>query len=252
MILKEYAAALIGLGFIYFIAIRLSKYLNNKKKALITFIIGLVMTIVLVGCTIYDNINITVLPTFSFTEVYYVFLIVSIVYMITIPSIFLAIGCSRHEKFKNYYYKIKKEKEKIKPTINDEKENVYVVIKHNGNFLLKENIVSGNKKYSGIIEKLNKNILFHDEMIKNFIEKYELNKYDAHNIIECKIVGEALVKGKVDLRYYCYVIDISSKNEKLKEFYEVSPYDLVKYEMTDFDKQILFHIVLRDYFKIEL
>lgn len=247
-VLKEYGAAILSFGLIYFIAIRLFKNQNCMRKALFTFIIGFVLTLLFVIGTIYDYNNITILPNFSFFEKYYAFLIVSVLMMIIIPGIYLLLGKSRHQRFKSFQYKIKKQKEKVVPTIKDYKGVVYLIFKNENNFLLE------NKKdlYCGIIRNLNSNILFHDEMVKQIINEYEIKEDNPNNVIDIKLCGEVKTSTKKDLHYFCYTVDIKNIPESLKEFKSINPYELVNYNLDDLNKQILYHMILRDYFDIKL
>ena len=117
--LKNAGAALIGLGFIYFVVIRLFTNFNHLKKSLVALIVGLVQTAIIVIAIILDGFNYPLDLTHLW---YYAFLIVSVLLMIAIPIIYLAIGKSRHQQFRNYHIKIVNEKKKEKPTIRDKEE----------------------------------------------------------------------------------------------------------------------------------
>lgn len=246
--LKNAGAALIGLGFIYFVVIRLFTNFNHLKKSLVALIVGLVQTAIIVIAIILDGFNYPLDLTHLW---YYAFLIVSVLLMIVIPIIYLAIGKSRHQRFRNYHLKIKKQQEKVVPTIKEKDEYVYYVFKCKEHYLLKSKVVEGNKLYYSEQEKLNK-IIFHDEMINNLIEKYQLNVFNKENVILTEQIGEVLVKGKKDKHFYCYLIEIEESVDTLNEYEMISAYDLFRYNMEDFDKKILFHIILKEKFKIEM
>lgn len=246
--LKTAGAAVIGLGFIYFVIIRLCTNFNHLKKALVALIVGIVQTLIIVIAIILDGFN----YPFDLTHLwYYAFLIISVLFMIIIPIIFLAIGKSRHQQFRNYHLKIKKQKEKVAPTIKDKDEYVYYVFKCKEHYLLKSKVVEGNKVYYSEQERLNK-IIFHDEMINNLISKYQLNFFNKENVIGINQIGEVLVKAKKDKHFYCYLIEIEESVDTLNEYEMISAYDLFRYNMEDFDKQILFHMILKEKFKIEM
>ncbi len=251
-LLKEYGAAILGIGFIFFLVIRIQNNANYKKKAFAALITGVVITFILITLISIDILTSDDIyrfyPDFAFTKdffYYYAFLFTSVLMTIIIPLIFFFMGKSRHQQFKSFSYKIEKEKMEAKPTIKDEIESVYVVIRHNGNYLLRRN---NDDTYSGIVRRLMGSTIFHDEMIKKVMNEFEL---DEDNVTY-NFAGEAkLIKGK-DIHYYCYTIDINEVNESLRDYYEISAYDLINYNMNEIDKQIIYHIILREKFKIEV
>lgn len=247
LFLRHAGAALIGLGFIHFVVLRLCNNINNVKRALVSLIVGIVETIIIVVGILVDNYK---LPFFE-NLYYYAFLIVSILLMIVVPIVNFAIGKSRHQQFRNYHIKIVNEKKKEKPTIRDKEEYVYYIFKYNDYILLKKKVNDGKNYYYGEVVKLDK-IIFHDEMIKEIINKYKLEEYNEDNVIDAKQIGEALKVGKKDKHYYCYMIEINDMVSALEEFELVSVYDLFRYNLEDFDKQIIFNLILREPFKIEV
>ena len=246
--LRYAGAALIGLGFIYLIVIRLFNNFNHVKKALVAFITGIILTLAIVVGIIIDDFNLKL----SLKNLwYYAFLIVSILMMLIIPTVLFVLGKSRHQQFRNYHNKIAKQKQKVTPTIKDKEEYVYYVFKCKDHYLLKAKMVDGTEYYYSESVKLNK-ILFHDEMVKELINKYDLCEYNANNVLEAKQIGEALIKGKKDKHYYCYLIELDDKVKSLDDYEMISAYDLFRYNMEDFDKKVLFHIILKEPFNVEM
>ena len=75
--LKTAGAAVIGLGFIYFVIIRLCTNFNHLKKALVALIVGIVQTLIIVIAIILDGFN----YPFDLTHLwYYAFLIILILF----------------------------------------------------------------------------------------------------------------------------------------------------------------------------
>ena len=246
--LRYAGAAIIGLGFIYFVIIRLFNNFNNIKKALVALVVGIVLTLIIVIGILIDNYNLQ----FNLKNLwYYSFLIVNILMMITIPTVLYFVGKSRHQQFRNYHIKIVKEKQKVIPTIKEKEEYVYYVFKCKDHYLLKKKMLDSNEIYYSETVKLNK-ILFHDEMIKELINKYNLCEFNPDNVLSANQIGEALVKGKKDKHYYCYLIELNDKVKSLEDYEMISAYDLFRYNMEDFDKKILFHMILKETFKIEM
>lgn len=244
--LKEASAAFVGFGFIYFIVLRLCKYLNNKKRALVSFILGLILSIACVVGIVVDDIypKITIDTLF-----YYAYLIVSVLMMIIIPVVYLVRAKSRNERFRNYHQKIIKDKEKqAVKTIKDKEEYVFYLFKYDDKILLKKRNINSHEMYYSETIKLDK-ILFHDEMINELLKKFNLSEDVISNY---DMYGCALLKDKLDKHYYCYMIEINQINESFEDFEMVSVYDLFRYEMDDFNKKIIFHLILKEKFDIEI
>lgn len=244
-LIKLYGAALIGYGFIFFVVLRFYKTVNYKRKALASFITGVVLIgITIIGiCFDASNTN-TTLPGFSFIEPYYVFLIVSLLMSIVISLVYLVLGLTRHQRFA-YFNSVSKNKIKVEPTIKDKKEFVYVVFSYENNILLKKD----NDYYTSCTVQLNKKILFHDEMITQIIKDLEIGELEEASYKE---IGKVLVEGKINKQYYCYNIIVDKLNPKFSEYNAVSAYDLVNYNLGELDKQILYHFILKDYFDITI
>ena len=250
-LIKLYGAALIGYGFVFFVVLRLCNTSNCKRKALASLITGVVLvSFTILGIVIDTNKQGAILVGFSFIEPYYVFLIASILLTIVITSIYFILGFTRHQKFTYFKPKIKVNKVKVSPTIKDKKEFVYVVFSKENNILLKKDNIKGEDYYTGLIVPLNKKILFHDEMINQVMKDYDIEADDSFTPF--KEIGEVLVEGKIDRHYYCYNIIVEELNQKLNEYEEISAYDLVNYNLSELDKQILYHYILKDHFDIKI
>ena len=251
-LLKLYGAGLLGYGFIFFVVLRLYNSKNYLRMALASFITGFVLILLTVGAIAFDSFRKGALIVgYSLIEPYYVFFNVSVLLTLIITLIFFIMGKVRRQSFRSFYYKVKKTV-KVQPTIKDKKDFVCVVFKHNDNFLLRKIKIDNEDYYTVLIEKLNNKIVFHDEMIKHIIGEYNIRE-DSHNHeANYKLVGEVIKHDKFDNHYYCYVVNVDEIGDKLKEYEEINPYDLMNCKLNDFDKQVLYHIILRDYFKIEL
>lgn len=250
-LIKLYGAALIGYGFIFFVVLRLCNTSNFKRKALASLITGVVLiSLTIVAIVIDTNKQGAIFVDFSFIEPYYVFFLASILLTSVISGIYLILGFTRHQKFAYYKAKIDASKVKVTPTIKDKKEFVYVVFSKGNNILLRKESIKGEDYYSGLSVALNKKILFHDEMIKQIMRDYDIITDDRFTSF--KEIGEVLVEGKIDKHYYCYNVVVDEFNQKLNEFEEISAYDLVNYNLSELDKQILYHYILKDHFDIKL
>ena len=136
-----------------------------------------------------------------------------------------------------------------KPTIKDEVEYLYLAFRYQGNFLLKEvENKDGVSEFGGLVVKFQRNDFFHDEFVKKVIETFELDCMDK------KLAGTVIQKknDKTNNKYYVYDIELNSITSKIDDLKPVSPTVLYGYNMSDFNKQVLFHVILRDYFEIEV
>ena len=86
-------------------------------------------------------------------------------------------------------------------------------------------------------------------MINELLKKFNLSEDVISNY---DMYGCAFLKDKLDKHYYCYMIEINQINESFEEFEMVSVYDLFRYEMDDFNKKIIFHLILKEKFDIEI
>ena len=98
--IKYFGAAIILIGFFYFIFIRAINTKNYKRKSLFVFIAGLVITLMFV-CGMGYDIYKGYFKILKQNIKYFSFLIVSILYMIVIPLIYFILGNSRKQKFQN-------------------------------------------------------------------------------------------------------------------------------------------------------
>ncbi len=244
-LLKLYGGAILGYGFIYFVALRLWRTSNCKKMAIRSLIVGSILSLLTFGGILFDAIrNNSFIVNYSLTEPYFVFINTIVLMTIIISLVFYLLGFRRKQKFVSF--KAPKQ-EAVKPTINDYKDNIIVVFMHNNNFLLDKK----DDLYSTYKEKLNKTI-FHDEAIVKIIGEFDIREVSQHFEIKYESVGEVTVKGKVDNNYYCYKVEVDEIPNKLKDYVEVSPFDLVNYNISELDKQVLYHVVLKEKFKIEM
>ena len=244
-LLKLYGAAFIGYGFIYFVVIRLVFTRNFKKLAFRSFITGLVLSLLTFGGILFDAIkNNSFVVNYNLTEPYFVFMNTIVLMTVIVTTVFFIMGCRRNQRFANM--KMPKV-EKAKPTINDYKDNIIIVFMHNGNFLLKKL----DEEYSTYKERLN-HIHFHDEAVNKIIGDFEIRESSNHFSVNYENVGEVLVKGKVDNKYYCYKIELDEIPKALESYVEVGPFDLFECKLSELDKQVLYHVVLKEKFKIEM
>lgn len=238
--IKYFGAAIILIGFFYFIFIRAINTKNYNRKSLFVFIAGLVITLMFV-CGMGYDIYKGYFKILKQDIKYFSFLIVSILYMIVIPLIYFILGNSRKQKFQNNFKKITSI-----PTIKDKNEFVYIILKSNNSFYLKKIAIKDDFFYQGIIVKFGRKEYFHDEVVKQFILE---NKLD---IVSYRYIGKAIKKNKVDNVYYCYRVLLNDIPTCLNNYELIDAYKLLSTNLHEDDKKILFTSVVNEDFNIEL
>lgn len=247
MTLKLIGAAIILIGFIYFILVRAISTKNYKRKSLYMFIAGMVIVLFLVGGIVYDKLaNKPLYPNGKYDLAYFAFLIVASVFMLFFTIFYFVKGCTMRQRFK-YGFGYKEVKVKQTPTVKEKKGYVYIIFKYNNNYLLKKEINKDNvAEYSSLTVKFTHNDFFHDDVIRHTIDDMNLN------VEHYSLVGTATKKDKKDDVYYCYVVDLNEKNDSLNDYEEFDSYQILNINIKDMDKEILFTSIIQDDFKIEL
>jgi len=252
-LLKACGAAFIGYLMIFFIALRIQNNSNNMKKALLSLFLGLGILSLNIIAVVLDYL------LYGFQEdyleamsPYFGFPIMALVFVIVVPLVFFIIGKKNNQKLSNSHTKLQKEikrnEEKPKPVLKDEIEYLYLALKYDDKFYLKEVEVNGNKEYGGLAIKFPSDEYFHDEFIKEVIQSFGLDVTSYH------LAGTAIQKknDSKNIKYYVYQIDLYSITDKINDLVGVSPVVLYGFNLSEMNKKILFHVVLRDYFEIEL
>lgn len=228
-LLKIFGGALLMFSFIYFILIRAINTKNYKRKSLYIFISGMILVLFFVGGLVYDIIK-QEFNNFKNNIGYYSFLIVSIAFVSFFTIFYYIKGNNARQKFSSSF-----SKKKHVPTIKDKKEFVYIILKYNNGFVLEKK----NELYSGIILKFTNTDFFHDEIIKDYIIKNNLN------ILSYKYIGKAKKVEKKDNIFYCYKLLLNEMpdNNQL-EF--IDGMKLLEVPMSEENKKIIYNSVISD------
>lgn len=216
------AIAVIGLLFLIFNNI-ITTY-NYKKRAIYNLIFGLVLTLIFATSYILDY--------FVFKKVldkiiYFSFILVSVFY-----TSFL---CSK------YFRKGKMLRQNISgrvKTVLDKKEYLYIVYAHENEVYLEK------EKHHGIVYKMD-NRDFHDEVIKKLNNKYNVSCFEEN----IEKIGEYTIKDKKDIIYHCYYIGINDKMVN-DEYVSFDKKDVIRLDFEHIDRQIIFRILLREFFDV--
>ena len=132
------------------------------------------------------------------------------------------------DKAKEVNYEISISKNTDKCTVNDQDIKVY---------LEKE-------KHHGIIYKMG-NRDFHDEVIKKLNNKYNVSCFEEN----IEKIGEYTIKDKKDIIYHCYYIGINDKMVD-DEYVSFDKKDVIRLDFEHIDRQIIFRILLREFFDV--
>ena len=241
MDIKIIGAAFVIISFIYFIFIQAINTKNYIRKSLYLFIAGFVVVLLFISARIIDINNKYPYPYGKFDINYYSFLIISIAYNIIIPTIYYIKGYKRKQKFKSNF-----KKTTPKPTVKEKRNFLYIIIRNENDFLLNKKTIEEKDFYSGIIIKFPHSEFFHDEIIRDFINQYEID-YSTY-----KCIGKVTKPGKVDELYYCYKIIINEKTNKISHLENINSFELMNKNINDFDKTILFISIIEDQSDIKL
>ena len=253
--LKALGSAFIVYSLIFFVVLRIFKTANSKKNAIIILITGSVIILINGIGLLLDYLTNGLVDAYI-EKYYYVFAfpILSVIYTFILTMIFFIVGTSKHQQLRNVHaeYKRKEEKrikeEAKKVTIKDEENYLYLALKYNEEFILKEVISDEVKAYGGLVVKFPRGEYFHDELIRDALKSLKLDyeKYELSGSVSERR------EEKKNRRYFVYTIYLNSIPENLGSIKQVSPLVMYQYNLSDINKEILFHLVLNEYFEIEV
>lgn len=239
--IKYFLAALVMVGFVYFILLRAISTKNYKRKALYILISGMVLFLFFVGGLIYDIINELII--FKDAPFYYfAFLVVSLAFVIFFPLYYYIKGVKSRQRLITKFIK----KQTSIPEHKDKKEMLYLILNYNGNILLKKTNEKEEEIYNTIIVKFGSTDFFHDEFVNKVIYKLGLN------VSNQTFIGTATKAGKKDEVYYCYSITVEEITKEIESFIEISKFDLLNVNLNDIDKSIIYTSIIESNFNIKL
>lgn len=238
---KTFLAGILLIGFIYFVLIRAFNTKNYIRKSFYIFISGLIIFLFLMGGMVFDFLNGLKLENVQMS--YFAFPIVAFLFMSCFTVFYFVKGYKYKQTFKSKFtYKTKADN---KPTIKNKKENLYIIFKYNNNFLLKKEQEKEEVYFKGIVIKFPHNEFFHDELVKEFIEKNNID------VISYNQIGKATKHEKNDVVYYCYKILLNAV-PNIPDLQEIDSYKLLSMNLKEMDKKILFTSVVENEFDIDI
>lgn len=217
---------------IYLILNRALSNLRRRKKALIIFLIGISLSGLFFIAYIVDKNN----PNNPFEDYIYFTYIASNIFFGSAFLLFGIKGTRKNDFIKQNYIKQKD----YSPTSRVHyKKFLYLVFEYKNEYLLKKD----KETYSGMNLRLKKGE-FHDVEIGNLLKKY--------NAIESKVTeyGEYVsTKNKEIFYVYLINLDRSIDIKKCEYIY----YSKIRFlEMSDFDKEIIYRVLIKEKINIEV
>jgi len=116
---------------------------------------------------------------------------------------------------------------------------LYIIYRHDNDICLEEK----KEKYRGLVYKL-KHGSFHESFIHNLNRKLQVK-----GRAEVEKVGKVTYRAKKKT-YHCYQVRLF-ENQEIKNLSCVNAYQLVNMPMDDFDKEILFRMIIGEYFTLD-
>lgn len=118
-------------------------------------------------------------------------------------------------------------------------EYLYIIYRHENDICLKNR----KEKYHGLVYRL-KNNEYHDSFIHKLNQRLKVT-----GKIEINKLGKVTYKSKRKT-YFCYEITVYDSQE-IKNLESVNAYQLVNLPLEQFDKEILYRLILREPFDID-
>ena len=192
-------ASFVVAGLIYFIFHNALKTANFKRRALFFLIFGLVLVLG-VGFGIYNDYKAGLVKKLTIN--YFAFPLTILLFAFIFPLVnFL--------KAKRFNHHIRGFKSQVD---NSRTEYLYILYKYKDHYLLELD-----NEYKGITIKFDKKVYFHDEMIKEFLSKEEME------VLKHRFCGTiSTTQKKKKSIYYCYEIEIKSLNNELRKYEAIS------------------------------
>ncbi|HEY8395843.1 MAG TPA: hypothetical protein VIK96_03605 [Bacilli bacterium] len=218
-------SAVLGIGLVFFI---LNGAINNvryKRRGIINLCVGFLLSAAFVVAFIFDYKEGEHWLTYYN---YYLFILMPLVYGIILAYYFMLHMRGRplimsKKNISKYYFT----------------DYLYVIYRYENDICLEQK----NEKYRGIVCKI-KGGEFHETCIHNLNRKF-----DIKGRIEIDKIGKVTYKTERKT-YHCYQIRLSEP-QAIKRLQAVNAYQLVNMPMGDFDKEILFRLIVGERFDID-
>lgn len=211
------------MGLIYFIFNNALGRMKYKIKSIIILVFGIALAIGFYFAYRYDLIH----EMYADKEDYFIYVIINIVYSLCFFIYYILIKNPYAMKFSHkttskVYYK----------------DYLYIVFKHEDNYLLTKK----KEMYSGLNFPI-KRTEFHDDVISKIINEAKISNYQIEKIGTYKMT----LKKEI---HTIYLIDLF-ENIIYKDFIQINKKEIMNLPMDNFDKEIIFRIIIGESINIE-
>jgi len=222
---QEVLSAVLGVGLFFFILNNAIKNVRYKIKGFLNLGIGLLIAL---SFTIALLIDYEPGKHWFAYYKYFLFILVALIYGVGFAYYYLWHMRGRpliqsKKTISKYYFT----------------DYLYIIFRHENDICLEYK----NEKYRGLVFKL-KSGEFHEPFIQNMNRKYGIT-----GRAEIEKIGKATFKSERKT-YHCYQVTYFNE-EELKDLRCVNAYQLVNMPMDDFDKEILFRIIIGEPFNLD-
>lgn len=227
-IIKQIGAALLVGGLIFFILNNAFKTANYKRKGLIFLVVGMIFLLIFIGAHLFDRFYFE-LRFFSWQ--YYNFPVAILLYAFGIAIYYLIKGKKYHHHASTY---------KPQKTFKDQL-YLYVLFKSGDYYYLTEK----NRNLTGQISRFDKRVFFRDEAIQIFIQKMQMPS------AQTKYIGSVTIQ-KEHLVFYCYEVTLPESYVRTDEWVSVHKLDMLHIDASEFHKNIILRMLIKEPFDIRL
>jgi hypothetical protein len=212
-----------GLGLLFIIINGAIRNLHYRTKALLNLFVGLILSGIFIAALIYDYTGGLWTDYLS----YWIYIGVSLVYAIS-----LGFRAFRFRKPRN------------RSSVHSYREYLFLLYRCGTEIYLE------NKKdqYQGIIVRMKDNN-FQDEMIKSLNERFLVNRFGSTEA-DVTCLGKVTIHKKREI-YHCYIAELK-KETAIEGLEKINAYQVQNLLMDELNRQIVYRMILRDPFTIEL
>lgn len=227
--LKLIGSIAVVIGFLYFILFNALRTANYMKRMFITLIITILLLVYFCIGFISDLekelTKLGMIRNISILCTIFVYGISFIIYFII--------------KAKKYNHHL------VKPnkfSQSNTEQFLYILYRYQNDYFLKES----DEKLGAEIIKFDHKCFFYDDMIKRHLIKNNIKA------INDKMYGTASIYKKKKITFYCLEVDLESVSSYFDEFKTISKLDLSTLELSDFHKALIYRMLIKEHFNIEL
>lgn len=222
-IMYSLISGFMGLGLLFIIINGAIRNLSYRSKALLNLLVGLVLSGIFMAALIYDNHG----GLWTDYLVYWIYIGVSLTYA-------LALG------FRAFRFR----KPENRSSVHSYREYLFLLYRFGTEIYLEVK----KEQYQGIVVRM-KERDFPEEMIKSLNEHYLTNRFGSTEADVTRL-GKVTVSKKRET-YYCYTAELK-KETAIEGLVKINAFRIPNLSMDTLNRQIIYRMILRDPFTIEL